>query len=96
MQACGCLLPVRLYAVRMKAPEQRICVRAVQAPHQLTTRCGGAVGVVQVDERVMVELEDVASGYRRPSIVDIKVRLPDASSWSRVADGQLGHGSGAP
>ena len=31
-----------------------------------------AVGMVEVADCVLVELEDVTRGYRRPSIVDIK------------------------
>ena len=50
---------------------------------------GGAVGVVEVGDCVLVELEDVTRGYRRPSIVDIKVRpcfassqlLPTSTRW---------------
>lgn len=32
-----------------------------------------AVGVVEMQGTILVELEDVAKGYRHPSIVDIKV-----------------------
>ena len=42
---------------------------------------GSADGVVMAGGRMLVELEDVAQHYRRPSIIDIKVRSCTSSGY---------------
>lgn len=48
-----------------------------------------ADGVVAVGQRQLLELEDLAGGYRRPSIVDIKVGhrtwYPEAGDEAYIA-----------
>jgi len=49
----------------------------------LTCACACTDGVVQVGGIFLVELEDVAQHYRRPSIIDIKVGY---QTWYPSAD----------
>lgn len=61
------------------------CVRMIPAKPMNVTACvcKCAVGVVEIDNVTLLELEDVAKRYRHPSIIDIKLGF---RTWYPTAD----------
>ena len=60
------------------------CVQIPAKPMNATACvCKCAVGVVEIDNVTLLELEDVAKRYRHPSIIDIKLGF---RTWYPTAD----------